>query len=121
MIETLKKRRDFLRLRGGVRSPTPVCVIEAKPRERSGGEPCENGSCRFGFTVTKKLGNAVQRNRIRRRLKSAIQHLAPHHGVEGFDYVIVARKEALTAPWEELLRQVRRALQRIERAQAGPT
>lgn len=120
MFETIKLRRDFLRVRGGIRCPTPVCLIEAKqrPLETDGADESEQGAApaRFGFTVTKKLGNAVTRNRIRRRLKAAIAELAPELGLSGFDYVVVARSEALTAPFGTLRAHVARALRRIRKS-----
>lgn len=57
---------------------------------------------RIGFTVTKKIGNAVVRNRIRRRLREAVRRAAAH-AEPGTDYVIVARKAALTLPFKRLI------------------
>jgi ribonuclease P protein component len=65
---------------------------------------------RFGFTVTKKLGNAVRRNRIRRRLKSAIAAAAAGLAQSGFDYVVVARAAAFDRPYSDLITDVSRAL-----------
>ena len=64
---------------------------------------------RFGFTVTKKLGGAVIRNRIRRRLKSAISEIMTEGARDGFDYVVVARLAALERPYHDLLADIRRA------------
>lgn len=114
MVETLKSRRDFLRLRGGQRCATPVCVIEAKPRQPA--SSVEASGARFGFTVTKKLGHAVRRNRIRRRLKAAIAELADDFALPGFDYVVVARNAAFDTPYHQLLGHIERALRRIRRA-----
>ena len=72
-IDTLKKRAEFLRLRGGARWATPSCVVETKPAADPGATA---RGPRFGFTVTKKLGNAVVRNRIRRRLRAALSAVA---------------------------------------------
>ncbi len=75
-------------------------------------------SPRFGFTVTKKVGNAVIRNRIRRRLREAVRLADFSLSKAGHDYVLVARIEALTAPFEELRGEIARALTRIH--QTGP-
>ncbi len=68
---------------------------------------------RVGFTVTRKVGNAVVRNRIRRRLKEAVRVHAAGDMQPGNDYVIVGREEVLTAPFSairtELSRRLRRA------------
>lgn len=57
---------------------------------------------RFGFTVTKKLGNAVTRNRIRRRLKEVVRLVAPSRARPGCDYVLIAREAAATRPFDAL-------------------
>lgn len=71
----------------------------------------DDGAARVGFTVTKKVGNAVVRNRIRRRLKEAVRVHAAGDMRPGKDYVIVGREEVLTAPFAairtELSRRIR--------------
>jgi len=70
----------------------------------------ENGkTARFGFTITKKIGNAVIRNRIRRRLKAAFAATAGQHARLSCDYVVVARHAALDRPFAALLEDVARA------------
>ena len=101
-------QRDFLAVRGGARASVPVCLIEA--RKRPDGRTGLSSGPRFGFTVTKKLGNAVVRNRIRRRLKSAIAAISADHAEAGFDYVLVARSAALDRPFEDMLTDLIRAL-----------
>lgn len=124
-METLKKRSEFLRIRGGARWATAAFVLEAKPRPEFA-EPGSTAAPRFGFTVTKKLGSAVVRNRIRRRLKSAVEKLAPRHARPGCDYVLVARAGALTRPFPDLLSDLEQAFERVNRvidsrARAGDT
>lgn len=70
-------------------------------------------SARFGFTITKKIGNAVTRNRIRRRLKAAFAANAAEHAQATCDYVIVARAAALDRPFALLLEDVARALKTL--------
>ncbi len=68
------------------------------------------GRMRVGFTATKKLGNAVVRNRCKRRMREAARRLLPLHGVAGHDYVFVARSSLGERPWERLLDDVKSAL-----------
>jgi ribonuclease P protein component len=89
----------------------PACLIEGRKRRvKSEAAPThEVGGPRFGFTVTKKLGNAVTRNRIRRRLKAAISELAPEQAQPGFDYVVVARSAAFDRPYTDIIADLKRA------------
>lgn len=83
-------------------------------RERSGamtrGGSLGAAGPRFGFTITKKIGNAVTRNRIRRRLKAAFAANTKDATLGACDYVIVARHAALDRPFDQLLGDVSRAL-----------
>ena len=110
-IETLKKRSDFLKLRRAPARGAPAFLLAGRKRgERANGqsENCED--VRVGFTVTKKMGNAVRRNRIRRRLKSAAEIIFPEYGQVGFDYVVIARQSAYTRNFAELLDDMKHAL-----------
>ena len=105
-LRTLKSRPEFLAVRGGKRSSTPAFLIEMRERP----EPVrEVSGARFGFTITKKIGNAVTRNRIRRRLKAAFAAKAAELARPTCDYVIVARIAALDRPFALLLEDVARA------------
>ncbi len=111
----LKRRAEFLRVRGGLRWSTPALVLEAKLRVASpdtGGE--QAGSARFGFTVTKKIGNAVVRNRVRRRFKEAVRELLPQART-GFDYVVIARPPAIDQSYSDLKADLLLALSRVHR------
>ena len=113
-LQTIKSRPDFLAVRGGVKFSVPAFLIEAKPRKADARE----GGARFGFTVTKKLGNAVTRNRIRRRLKAAMTAAAVPLARDGFDYVVVARAAAFDFPYAKLLEDVARAMKGVHKPQA---
>jgi ribonuclease P protein component len=114
-LTTLKKRSEFLRIRGGARCPSPSFVLETKPRAELVATP---GPPRFGFTVTKAIGGAVERNRIRRRLKAAGTALAPSCARAGHDYVLIARKSALEIPFDALKKDLERAFHRVHHASA---
>ena len=110
-ISTLKKRAEFQRIRGGGRASLPAFVLEGKARVV--GAAVGARMPRFGFTVTKKLGGAVVRNRIRRRLKAALSEVAKDLADPGFDYVVVARDIALTRPFDALRSDLAAAFQRV--------
>lgn len=134
-LVTLKKRAEFLRLRGGARWSTPALLIEGKRRlppatgpvpETSRSAPSDwvrapdlDGPARFGFTVTKKLGSAVVRNRIRRRLREIVRSISDKQGLRGCDYVIVARDAALRRETGELRADVEKALAQVNRKLAA--
>ncbi|MEO1206829.1 MAG: ribonuclease P protein component [Pseudomonadota bacterium] len=132
-VVTLKSRREFLRVRGGRRFSSDAFLLEGKLRgdtSRSSGKedpaapvafhagPPGYDGPRFGFTITKKIGNAVTRNRIRRRLKSAIAEILPLTDDMGTrcDYVVVARKAAEQKPYSDLVEDVKRAVLQVNRA-----
>ena len=108
-LATLKRRPEFLRVRGGARSATPAFVLEGKRRD----QPALPETPRFGFTVSKQVGGAVERNRIRRRLKAAVRGILPDHPRGDFDYVLIARRPALDAAFATLVSDLVVALQRV--------
>lgn len=117
-LTTLKKRSEFLRIRGGARCPAPPFVLETKPRD---GPNTASSAPRFGFTVTKAIGGAVDRNRIRRRLKAAVAAVAETAARPGHDYVLIARKSALDISFEALKKDLERAFHRVHHAPAAKT
>jgi ribonuclease P protein component len=109
-LVTLKKRAEFLRLKGGARCATPGFVLETKPRS---GATEPRGQARFGFTVTTATGGAVVRNRIRRRLRAAVAAVAPSAARPEHDYVLIARVAALDRPFIDIKKDLERAFQRV--------
>ena len=100
----LIRRAQFLETAKGVRVHRPSLTLQRRPRGDG------NDAIGFGFTVTKKEGNAVARNRIRRRFRAAAAALMPLHGAPGCDYVIIGRAAALDAPFPSLLADLKEAL-----------
>lgn len=106
-MEFLKKRADYLALRQGARAQAASFLMTCRRR----GD--DRAVVRVGLTVTKKLGGAVQRNRIRRRLRAAVKEIIPQYAAPGCDYVLIARGPAFDRAWGELLDDVKRALLRL--------
>lgn len=77
-------------------------------------------SARVGFTCTKKLGNAVMRNRIKRRLKEAARLSMPQIAQPGFDYIIIGRSAAENRPFEILKSDLISAMNRLHQKAASP-
>lgn len=115
-LVTLKSRREFQNVRGGGRWAGAAFVLEGKARQT---ESSGKGEPRIGFTVTKKLGNAVARNRIRRRLREAVGQVAGQHARPGYDYVIVARDHAMTQLFADLRSDLERAFARVHQGPSG--
>ena len=99
----LTKRRDFLAAASGRRFHTERMTVQGLARDDTDG-------LRFGLTVTKKVGHATERNRIRRRLRTAIDRAAVDHSGRNADVVVIGRRPILAAPHELLVEDLRRAL-----------
>lgn len=102
-VKRLKKRREFLYVAKGEKAVRAGVVIQARRRDGS-------LHCGVGFTATKKVGNAVIRNRAKRRLRETARLLLPLHGQPGFDYVFIARASTSAKDWPRLMGDVKSAL-----------
>ena len=102
-LRRLRKRSEFLAVRRGEKRRGRFFLLEVLKRE-------DDGPPRVGFTVTKKTGNAVMRNRIRRRLKEAVRLHAAGDMAPGNDYVIVGREEIASAPFAEIAAELSRRI-----------
>lgn len=102
-IRRLRDRANFLAVQQGEKRRGRFFLLEVLDRKDEDGP-------RAGFTVTRKVGNAVVRNRIRRRLKEAVRLHAAGDMEAGSDYVIVGRREALAAPFGELCAELSRRI-----------
>ena len=110
MLPTLKKRRDFLRAaRSGVKSVTPGLILQVKPSAEAGSAA---DGIRVGFTVSRKVGNAVTRNRARRRLRAAAERVLGERARRGRDYVLIGRRETVSRPFAALVGDLEEALAR---------
>ncbi len=115
-MERLRQRADFVAAAKGPRAATPAFVIQVRRRD-------DDGPVRLGFTVSRKVGTAVERNRARRRLKEMVRHAGMKAMAPGCDYVVVARRAALTHDFDRLIADFGGALRRAgasaERRPAG--
>jgi ribonuclease P protein component len=113
-MERLKRRTDFRAAAAGLRASVGTFVVQARRR-------AEDGPVRIGFTVSRQVGNAVERNRVRRRLREMVRLSAGGGMHDGHDYVLIGRRAALAVPFGQMRRELDTALGRIhdpERAQA---
>lgn len=109
-LPRLKRRAEYLRVAAkGRKVATPGLVLQALRRD-------DAGPVRLGFTVTRKIGGAVRRNRTRRRLKEAVRLLLAEYPLSGADLVLIGREGTYTRPFAALQEDLRRAI-----VQAGIT
>lgn len=102
----LKKRSEFLYVRDGDYAARGAVVIQSRQNPASTG-------VRYGVTATKRIGNAVIRNRAKRRLRELAREFLPEFGQDGYDYVLIARDRTPVREWSKLREDVRRALQSL--------
>lgn len=105
-IERLRKRPDFLACARAPHCARGAVLVQARARD-------DQPLVRAGFTATKRIGGAVQRNRAKRRLREAVRLLLPDLAQPGHDYVFIARGGVTTRPWPRLLDDVKSALIRL--------
>lgn len=108
-VGRLKRRAEFLRVAATRRK----WVADGLILQAAAAEPGLDGMPRIGFTVTKKLGNAVARNRARRRLKAAAGRVMPGHAAAGHDYVLIGRQSTRERPFPALVGDLELALRRL--------
>ena len=113
-LGVLKKRSEFLYVRDGLYSAKGGVVVQMRENSARSG-------IGMGFTATKKIGNAVVRNRAKRRLREAARALLPELGLSGHDYVLIARGSTTARDWTDLLDDTRKALITLSHRATGAT
>ncbi len=113
-MERLRQRADFLAAASGIKVPATSFVLQLHKR-------ADRGPVRFGFTVSKKVGNAVERNRVRRRLREIVRLSDQDRMQSGHDYVLVGRRAALSQPFDRLAQEFEGALRRAQAGRSGKT
>ena len=107
-VQRLKKRKEFLFLASfGRKASTPGLVLQLFDRE-------DMGNARVGFTVTKKIGNAVVRNRVRRRLREVVKHADVI--LQGCDLVLIGRAGTRQRSFDALVADFRRAVKLCQKS-----
>ncbi|MGF1594334.1 MAG: ribonuclease P protein component [Kiloniellaceae bacterium] len=124
-VGRLKTRPQFLKVAAARRKwVTPGLVLQAARRQRgedrAAPDACladanEDAEVRVGFTVTRKVGNAVERNRAKRRLRAAAAEVFPRLGRPSTDYVVVGRLGTLDRPYDALRADLEQAIAKLDR------
>ena len=107
-MDRLRQRADFLAVADGPRMNSAAFVVQSRGRG-------DAGPVRIGFTVTKKVGTATERNRVRRRLRELVKRLDAVSMRPHSDYVLVGRRAALDRDFATMLDDLRSALHRLDR------
>ena len=114
--ERLLKRADFVAAARGRRFSTPLMTVQGLTRGDNAA-----ASARMGLTVTRKVGSATERNRIKRRLRAALR-LCSDRAHPGVDYVVIARRDLLSAPFQSIVTDLENAMSRLgDKPAAKPT
>ena len=109
VIRKMRVRREFLAANKGQRFPSPGLLLLVHPRKD--GDPAVG----LGITVTKKIGNAVVRNRMKRRYRALAAELLPRYGIAGADHVFIGRQTAIERDFAALRADLKGALKRAAR------
>ena len=113
-LATLKIRADFLRIAADRRKAvTPGLILQASPRAAGSDS---GAAVRVGFTASHKVGNAVVRNRAKRRLRAAAAQILAEQGNPGTDYVLIARGATAERPYAALVADLASALRKVEQS-----
>jgi ribonuclease P protein component len=112
-MQRLRQRADFLAAAAGRKLTTAGFILQVRGR-------ADQGPMRVGFTVSKKVGTAVERNRVRRRLKGVVGRMAIGPLRSGHDYVLIGRRAALTLSFDRMVEELKMALWRLEPPPARP-
>jgi ribonuclease P protein component len=105
----IRKRADFVAANGGKRASTPGFLLLVRDREDA------DATMRVGFTVTRKIGGAVVRNRIKRRFRALAREIIPASGLSGADHVMIGRAKGVEREFSLLRSELADALDRLRR------
>jgi ribonuclease P protein component len=111
-LQTIRKRADFLAANRGLRVARPGFVLLA----------CPNGGrgMRFGVTVTKKIGNSVMRNRMKRRFRELLRAALPDRGLADHDHVLIGREGGVERDFAKMREELSAALERAAAGKGDP-
>ena len=109
----LRKRREFLACARGLFRAMPLIVVQMRHRG-------DDGPARIGFTTTRRIGNAVVRNRARRRMREVVRQLPSGSLRDGHDYVFIARDGTARGDFAQLRRQTARAVEKLNAGKGHP-
>lgn len=113
-VGRLKRRADFLRVAAARRKwAAPGLILQAAPQPEAS---IPEDDIRVGFTASRKVGNAVKRNRARRRLKALVREMIATGANPGLDLVLIARTATVDRPFDDLRRDLQQSLQRTKAA-----
>jgi ribonuclease P protein component len=103
------QRKDYLAANAGKRAPMPGFVLIVRAREDA------DPAMRIGITVSKKVGNAVIRNRMKRRFRALAREVLPQAGLPGADHVLIGRNGGIERPYDDLKAELAKALAKVKR------
>ena len=106
-LANIRKRADFLAANGGLRTTTPGFILLIRDRKDA------DASMRVGFTVTKKIGGAVVRNRMKRRFRALAREVVPAKGLAGADHIMIGRAKGVERDFGLLRSELASALDRL--------
>jgi ribonuclease P protein component len=116
-VGRLRRRADFLRVAAARRKwAAPGLILQAAPQPQPKSDGPSEAEIRVGFTASRKVGNAVKRNRARRRLKALVAEMIATGANPGLDLVLIARPATVDRPFDELRRDLQQSLQRTKAA-----
>ena len=119
-ISPLRKRNQFVAMRKGKRQHCNSFLLQMRKwTDEENAALASHGGLRIGFTVTKKVGNAVVRNRVKRRMRELVKSVLPVHGKKSHDYVLIGKRAALDTKFDTMIAELGSALKRIHRNQTS--
>jgi ribonuclease P protein component len=111
-LSVLKKRAEFLAVAAhGKKWVTQSFIIQLAPRPEVE-TPSDPAAIRYGLTASGKVGNAVLRNRCRRRLRALVHEILPRHAAPAYAYVLIARAATATRDYADLKKDLLWALKK---------